>query len=159
MAKKYYILSSSDWERVQNDAMIALRKRVKFSVTLDSDINEKTLDQLGYLHSTVLPHLVECLYESGEIKDRSETAAKMWLKVSIHFGEWVDYRIGDIPQYSFVPQTFAKASVNMLKYAIEHAIDYCANCGVVVPEPRRTDQGDDSKPNYSALVDDQKRGS
>lgn len=92
----------------------------------------KTHEQLGYLHSTVLPILTETLFEAGEIKVKSETEAKYYLKVLANYGEWIGFR----GKVVFNPHSFEKATTEQLSTAIDKAIAECEQRGVYVPPPK-----------------------
>lgn len=102
--------------------------------------DEKTLEQLGYLHSAVLPMLTEALFDSGEIKLNSEDAAKLWLKMNIGYGVW--YEISGKPVFS--AKSFEKANVDDLTKAIDEAIYQAQERGVWIPPPT-TNKGDECK--------------
>ncbi len=93
---------------------------------------DKSHEQLGYLHSTVLPMLMLALYEAGEINSLSEAEAKYYLKVLINYGEWVQFRKAVV----FVPYSFEKASIEILSKAIDEGIKQCEMRGGNVPPPK-----------------------
>lgn len=93
---------------------------------------EKTWEQLGYLHSEVLPKLAVALFEAGETKTNSERHAKYWLKVQIQYGKWVEFCDGVV----FDPDSFQEADIEVLTNAIDVAIDACEARGVYVNPPR-----------------------
>lgn len=97
-----------------------------------SRADAKTIKQLGYLHTTVLPLLTEALFDAGEIKARSESAAKLWLKMQINYGAF--YEIGK--SVIFDPKSFAAAKIDDLIKAIDEAILQAQERGVWIPPPK-----------------------
>lgn len=92
----------------------------------------KTLEQLGYLHSEVLPKLTVALFDAGEISKSSERHAKYWLKRSINYGDWVSYEGGEV----FDPDSFANADKGVLSQAIDTAIHEAQLRGVYIAPPK-----------------------
>ncbi len=92
----------------------------------------KTHEQLGYLHSEVLPNLTIALYESGEIKTLSEREAKYVLKLMIGYGQWINFNGGVI----FDPDSFSNADTETLTRAIDRATDECFARNIHVKPPK-----------------------
>lgn len=109
----------------------ALQKRGKIMVSMKPA--PKTLEQLGYLHSCVLPKLAMALSDSGEIKHNSEREAKYWLKRHIDYGQFFEFGCNVV----FDPDSFADASLEILSQAIDCAIDEAALRDVII-EPSKT---------------------
>lgn len=93
---------------------------------------DKTHEQLGYFHSAVLPILTEVLFDAGEIKNKSESEAKYYLKVLMGFGSWISFRNSVV----FDPRSFEKATTEDLSVAIDKAIAECEKYGAYVPQPK-----------------------
>jgi hypothetical protein len=92
---------------------------------------DKSHEQLGYLHGVCLPILTEVLHDAGEIKNKSESEAKYYLKVLIGFGSWISFRSSII----FDPRSFESATTEDLSRAIDEAIKQCELRGAYVPQP------------------------
>lgn len=92
----------------------------------------KTFEQLGYLHSTVLPIFTRVMYEAGEIQHNTERYGKYHLKVLINYGEWLNYKGGKV----FDDDSFSEADTEVLSKAIDKAIWECEQRGEYVPPPR-----------------------
>lgn len=134
---KRLILHIDDWEALSQivwdrwkTAYLSNKKFKPFWAELTT--TKKTHEQLGYLHSTVLPVLTECLSESGEIRRKNEREAKYWLKRFISYGEHINYNGGIV----FDANSFEKASKDILTLAIDEAITQCEQRGYYVPLPK-----------------------
>lgn len=92
----------------------------------------KTHEQLGYLHSEVLPKLTQALFDAGEISKLSEGESKYYLKVLINYGEWIKFR----GKLVFNPFSFEKATTEILSQAIDKACAECEARGVYIPPPK-----------------------
>lgn len=92
----------------------------------------KTLEQLGYFHSEVLPGLTRALFTNGEIKQNSEAAAKLWLKIQMGYGEW--FVINGQPV--FRDYSFEDAKVDDLMLAIDTATDHAQERGEYIAPPK-----------------------
>lgn len=93
---------------------------------------KKSQEQLGYLHSEVLPKFTATMFSSGEIEKNSETYGKYHLKVLINFGEWIRYKNARV----FSPNSFADADTEVLSRAIDEAIRQCEARGTYVHPPK-----------------------
>lgn len=107
-----------------------VKKPTPFVVTLHAA--PKTHEQLGYLHSEVLPKLAIALFDSGEIIKNDERHAKYWLKIQIKYGQWIEFGDGVV----FDPDSFEKASTEVLSDAIDTAINESAKRGVFTAPPK-----------------------
>lgn len=93
---------------------------------------DKSHEQLGYLHGVCLPILTEVLFDAGEIKHKSESEAKYYIKVLMGFGEWISFRTSVV----FDPRSFESATTEDLSVAIDKAIEVCEKYGAYVPLPK-----------------------
>ena len=122
---------NTDWAGLT--ALVGARwakKPKPFMVTLNAA--PKTHEQLGYLHSEVLPKLTIALFDTGEIRNRSEREAKYWLKVQIKYGQWIEFNDGVV----FDPDSFENATTEVLSYAIDTAISESAKRDVYTAPPK-----------------------
>lgn len=107
-----------------------LKKPSPFIVTLKAA--PKSHEQLGYLHSEVLPKLAVALFDSGEILKNDERHAKYWIKIQIKYGQWIEFGDGVV----FDPDSFEKASTEVLSNAIDTAIREAAKRDVHIQPPK-----------------------
>ncbi len=107
-----------------------VKKPTPFVVTLHAA--PKTFEQLGYLHSEVLPKLTQALFDAGDISKNSERYGKYWLKEAINYGEWIEFRGGKV----FDDDSFEKASTEVLSDAIDTAINESVKRGVYIQPPK-----------------------
>lgn len=91
----------------------------------------KTLEQLGYFHVEVLPGLTRALFLKGEIKQNSEAAAKLWLKMYMGYGDW--YQINGQPLFD--AYSFEDAKVDDMIKAIDTATDQAQERGEYIAPP------------------------
>lgn len=129
---KRVISNLSQW---QNLTLLVLKRWEKstkpFTVTIGKP--KKTLEQLGYLHSEVLPKFTQAMYDAGEIRNNSEREAKYLLKVLIDYGKWIAFN--DV--HVFDPDSFADADMETLILAIDTAISEAAKRDVIILPPRK----------------------
>lgn len=92
----------------------------------------KTHEQLGYLHTEVLPKFTQALFDAGEIIKNSERMAKYWLKIKINFGQWLEFN----DYFVFDPDSFENATTEVLSNAIDTAIYEAAQRGVSINPPK-----------------------
>lgn len=111
-----------------------IERRGKIVVTIKA--SPKSHEQLGYLHASVLPILTLALYDAGEIKTKSEGAAKFWLKVMIGYGEYYELNTAVV----FDPKSFADADIDILIKAIDTGIFESEQRGFHIPPPKLTNQ-------------------
>jgi hypothetical protein len=128
---KRIISNIKQWEHLTLLVLDRWNKSQKpFSVTIGKPA--KTHEQLGYLHSEVLPKFTQAMFEAGEIKRNNERDAKYHLKLLIGYGEWINYKGYKV----FDDDSFEAASIDVLNAAIDKAIDECALRGVAIEPPR-----------------------
>lgn len=106
------------------------KRPTPFAITLTQA--PKTWEQLAYLHAEIIPKLAIALYDAGEIKQKTDRAAKLWLKINCHYGEMIPI----IGSYVFDPDSFADASIERLIEIIDMAIDEAAKRNVIIEPPR-----------------------
>lgn len=129
---KRIISNINQWPALTLLVMERWKKRPKpFEVILKSA--PKTWEQLAYLHATVLPILTEALFDSGEIRKKTERDAKYWLKREMNYGVWIEYEGGKV----FDPDSFEDADIDVLSAAIDLAITECEKREYFVPKPRK----------------------
>lgn len=92
----------------------------------------KTHEQLGYLHSEVLPKLAYALHDTGDIRNNSEREAKYWLKLKIGYGQWIEWNGGKV----FDPDSFGDADIDVLTRAIDTAMFGADARGVYIQPPK-----------------------
>lgn len=129
---KRIINDINQWPALTLLVMERWRKRPKpFTVTLNAA--PKSLPQLGYFYSECLPKLTEALFEAGEIRNKSENAAKYFIKRHIGYGMW--YQFGD-KDAVFDPDSIQRATLETLTQIIDASIDEAAKRGVTILPPR-----------------------
>lgn len=127
---KRIISNFQDWQDFANIVVERMQKsRRPFEIKIKS--SAKTIEQLGYFHSEVLPKLTYALYDTGDIAHKCEETAKYWLKLHLNFGKWIEYGNGVV----FVPDSFTGATIKILSRAIELAIHESHQRGVLVNPP------------------------
>lgn len=104
----------------------------KGSVPIEMGKAKKTHEQLGYLHSEVLPKFTATMFTAGEIEKNTERYGKYHLKVLIGFGDWIKYKGAKV----FDAFSFGDADTEVLSKAIDKAISECQDRGVYVKPPR-----------------------
>lgn len=116
-----------------------LDKRKK--VIVEVKASPKSLGQLGYLHSTVLKVMAQCLSEYGEIASNNQAQAKYWLKRKVGYGEY--YKFGE--DVVFDPKSFADADIDTLIGIIDCAIHEAENRGYYIPPPKEKDEANQDR--------------
>lgn len=131
---KRVITGISQWMALTLIVADRFAKRPNWRITVTLSEPPKTWEQLGYLHSEVLPKLTIALSEAGDIERKSERQAKYWLKREIRYGEFYNFNGSVI----FDADSFEKASIEVLINAIDTAIHAAEQRGIYIAPPRKT---------------------